>query len=49
MAFFAVEGAIDDVAGVGQRGGELAVKVGIVLDDEEAQGFFLCWDPSSSP
>ena len=37
MALLAVEGAIDDIAGVGQRGGELAVEVGVVLDDEEAQ------------
>jgi hypothetical protein len=38
MAFLAVESPVDDVAGVGQRGGELAVEVGVVLDDEEAQG-----------
>ena len=38
MALFAVEGAVDDIAGVGQRGGELAVEIGVVLDDEEAQG-----------
>ena len=37
MALLAVEGAVDHIAGVGQRGGELAVEVGIVLDDEEAQ------------
>src|SRR5207237_4974917 len=36
VAFFAVEGAIDHIAGVGQRGRELPVEVGIVLDDEEA-------------
>ena len=41
MALLAVEGAIDDIAGVGQRGGELAVEVGIVLDHEEAQGILL--------
>ena len=39
MALLAVEGAIDDIAGVGQRGGELAIEVGVILDDEEAQGF----------
>ena len=38
MALLAVEGAVDDIAGVGQRGGELAVEIGVVLDDEEAQG-----------
>ncbi len=41
MAFLAIEGAIDDIAGVGQRCGELAIKVGIVLDHEEAQGIIL--------
>ena len=43
MAFLAVEGAIDDIAGVGQRGGELAVEVGVVLDDEKAQGIISGW------
>ena len=38
MALLAVEGAVDHVARVGQRGGELAVEVGIVLDHEETQG-----------
>jgi hypothetical protein len=41
MAFLAIEGAIDDIAGVGQRCGELAIKVGIILDHEEAQGIIL--------
>ena len=36
MPFLAVEGAVDHVAGVGQRGRELTVEIGIVLDDEEA-------------
>ena len=34
MALLAVEGAIDDVAGVGQRGCELPVEIGVVLDNE---------------
>jgi hypothetical protein len=37
MTLFAVERAIDDIACVGERGCELAVEVGIVLDDEETQ------------
>ena len=37
MPLLAVEGAVDDIAGVGQRGGELAVEIGVVLDDEQAQ------------
>jgi hypothetical protein len=41
MALLAVERAVDDVAGVGQRRGELAIEIGIVLDDEEAQGSLL--------
>ena len=41
MAFLAVEGAVDHIARVGQRRGELAVEVGIVLDHEETQGGFL--------
>ena len=41
MALLAVESAIDDVACVGQRGRELAVEIGVVLDHEEAQGLVL--------
>ena len=41
VPLLAVEGAIDDIAGVGQRGGELAIEIGVVLDDEQAQGIFL--------
>jgi hypothetical protein len=37
MALLAVECAVNDIAGIGQRGGELAVEVGVVLDNEEAQ------------
>ena len=37
MPLLAVERAIDDITGVGQRGRELAVEVGIVLDHEETQ------------
>ena len=38
MPLFAIEGAIDDIAGVGQRGDELAIEIGIVFNDEEPQG-----------
>jgi hypothetical protein len=41
VALLAIEGAVDDVAGVGKRSGELAIQVWIVLDHEEAQGIFL--------
>ena len=41
MALLAVEGAIDDIAGVGQRSGKLAIEIGVVLDHEEAQGIIL--------
>ena len=37
MALLAVEGAVDDVAGVGQRGCKLAVEIRIVFNDEKAQ------------
>src|SRR5580704_3789625 len=37
MALLAIECTIDDVARVSQRGGELPVKVWIVLDNEKAQ------------
>ena len=37
VALLAVEGAIDHIARVGERGGELPVEIGIVLDDEETQ------------
>jgi hypothetical protein len=35
MALFAVEGPIDDVAGVGERRRQLPVEIRIVLDHEE--------------
>src|SRR5690348_39201 len=41
MTLFAVERAIDDISGVGQRSGELAIEIGVILDHEEAQGIFL--------
>ena len=37
MPFLAVERAIDDVAGVGQRRGELTIEIGIIFNDEQAQ------------
>ncbi len=40
MPLLAVEGAVDDVAGVGQRRRQLPVEIGIVLDDEEPHQFF---------
>src|SRR4051812_13485028 len=36
MPLLAIEGAIDDIAGVGQRLGKLAIEIGVVLDDEQA-------------
>ena len=36
VALLAVESPIDDVAGVGQRGGKLPIEIRIVLDDEKA-------------
>jgi hypothetical protein len=41
MSLLAVERAVDDVARVGQRGRKLAIEVGIVLNDEEAQSLLL--------
>ena len=41
MGLFAVEGAVDHVTGVGQRGGKLAIEIGIILDDEETHVEFL--------
>ena len=38
VALLAVEGAVDGIAGVAQRGHELAIQVGIVLDNEKSQG-----------
>ena len=37
MPFLAVESAVDHIAGIGQRGGELPVEIGIVFDNEKAQ------------
>jgi hypothetical protein len=41
MTFLAVEGAVDNVASVGQGRCKLPVQVGIVLDNEETQGKVL--------
>jgi len=41
VTLFAIERAIDDITGVGQRGRELAIEIGVILDYEEAQGIFL--------
>jgi hypothetical protein len=41
MPLLAVERRVDGVAGIAQRGDELAVEIGIVLDDEKPQGAFL--------
>ena len=37
VPLLAVEGAVDHIAGVGQRRRQLAVEIRIVLDDEQAQ------------
>jgi hypothetical protein len=38
MALLTVKGAVDDITRVGQRGGELAVEVGVVFNDKKPQG-----------
>ena len=43
VAFLAVEGGIDGVAGVGQRRDELAIEIAIILDDQNAQVPSLRW------
>ena len=35
VAFLAIEGAIDHIAGIAQGGGQLAVQIGVVLNDEQ--------------
>ena len=37
VALLAIEGAVDHVAGIAQRRGELTIEIGIVFNDEEAQ------------
>jgi len=37
MPLLAIEGAIDDIAGIGQRGGELTIEIRIVLNDKQTQ------------
>jgi hypothetical protein len=37
MPLLAVERAIDDIAGVGQRCGQLTVEIGIIFNNEQAQ------------
>ncbi len=39
MAFLAIMGAVDRIARIGQRFEDLAVEIGIVLDDEQTHGF----------
>ena len=43
IAFFAVECCVDGIAGVAQRGDELAVQVFIILDDKDAHRGTFCW------
>jgi hypothetical protein len=43
MAFLAVERTVDLVPGIGKRGRQLTVQVGIILDDEETQGKSSRW------
>ena len=38
MSLLAVERAVDHIAGIGQRRRKLTIEVGIVFDDEKAQG-----------
>jgi len=38
MALLAVEGAVDHIAGVRERSRQLAIEIGVVLDDEQAHG-----------
>src|SRR5262249_46535250 len=40
MALLAVEGAVHHIAGITQRGGELAIEIGVILDHEEAHLWF---------
>ena len=35
VAFLAVLGRVDDVAGIGERGNQLAIEVGIILDNQQ--------------
>ena len=42
VALLAVEGAVDHIAGLGQRRRKLAVQIGIVLDNEEPHGDSPC-------
>jgi hypothetical protein len=37
MPFLAVKGAIDHIAGVGQRRRELTIQIRIIFNDEQAQ------------
>jgi hypothetical protein len=38
MPLLTVEGAINDIAGVSQRGGQLTIEVRIIFNDKQAQG-----------
>ena len=37
MPLLAIEGAVDHIAGIGQRRGQLTIEIGIVFNDEQAQ------------
>ena len=41
VTLLAIEGAVDHVAGIGERRRQLAIEIGIVLDDEETHGSSL--------
>jgi hypothetical protein len=36
VPFFTIERAIDHISGVGQRRGQLAIEIRIILDDKQA-------------
>ncbi len=38
VAFLAVEGGIDGIAGIGERRDQLAIEIAIILDDQNAHG-----------
>src|SRR6516165_5680904 len=49
VALLAVEGAIDHIAGVGERRRQLPIEIRIVLDHEEAHGNFSYRSPTTAP
>ncbi len=49
VTFLAIEGAVNDIACVSQRGGQLTIEIGIIFNDKKAQDRLRNIRPAISP